>query len=462
MGRENYAASARKSSVNSDKGMGTINPDTAGIDVGSEFHYVSVPPGRAEDDVRRFGVYTCDLREISKWLKACGVKSVAMESTGVYWIPLYQVLAKDGFEVLLVNARHLRGVPGRPKTDVLDCQWIRRLHSCGLLNGSFRPSGEICEIRSLQRHREGLVESASRHVQHMQKSLQQMNVRLDEAVSDITGKTGLAIIEAVLAGERNPRRLAALRDVRVKADEKEVARALCGDYRAEHVFVLRQSYGCYKFLLAQMEECDAEIRGRLDELEKKVDAGATPPPPPSGGSRRSNRSQPSVDVRTHLYEAFGTDVTQAPGIKSATALTLLSEVGRDLSPWPTERHFTSWLGLCPAREISGGKVLKNSTRKVAGRASDAFRMAASSLKHSDCHLGDFYRRIRARAGAPKAVTATARKLAVVFYHMVRDGKPYKEPDMNRLKMERTRRLVENLKRSVGRIGFKLVPATAEA
>jgi transposase len=281
--------------------MTMINPNTAGIDVGSEEHWVCVPSDRAEENVRPFGVYSCDFRELAAWLKKCGITSVAMESTGVYWIPLYQALEKQGFDVVLVNARHLKSVAGRPKTDVYDCQWIQRLHSYGLLNASFRPEDDICVIRSLQRHRDELTESTSRHVLHMQKCLQQMNVRLDEAVSDIMGKTGLAIIEAILSGEHNPSNLAKLRDRRVKADEKEIAKALEGDYREEHLFVLRQSLDSYKFIYGQMETCDREIKKHLEELEKKVDVNLRPLPPPTAGSKRSNRNQPTYDIRPYLY-----------------------------------------------------------------------------------------------------------------------------------------------------------------
>lgn len=438
-------------------GMTMINPNTAGIDVGSEEHWVCVPSDRAEENVRPFGVYSCDFRELAEWLKKCGVTSVAMESTGVYWIPLYQALEKQGFDVVLVNARHLKSVAGRPKTDVYDCQWIQRLHSYGLLNASFRPEDDICVIRSLQRHRDELTESTSRHVLHMQKCLQQMNVRLDEAVSDIMGKTGLAIIEAILSGEHNPSNLAKLRDRRVKADEKEIAKALEGDYREEHLFVLRQSLDSYKFIYGQMETCDREIKKHLEELEKKVDVNLRPLPPPTAGSKRSNRNQPTYDIRPYLYESFGVDLTQVPGFQSSTVLTLLSEVGADLDAWPTDKRFASWLGLCVNKEISGGKILKNSTRKVKNRASEALRMAASSLKNSDCYLGVFYRRIKSRRGAPKAVTATAHKLAVIFYHMVKEGKPYKEMDLSHYYENCRKKTLKNLKNRAQSLGFELVP-----
>lgn len=454
-----YKSKGKKSSVRITDEMTMINPDTAGIDIGSEFHFVSVGDDRAEENVRRYGAYTSDLEVLISWLKECKITSVAMESTGVYWIPLYQMLEKAGFDVVLVNARHIKSVAGRPKTDINDCQWIRRLHSYGLLQASFRPCNEICEIRSLTRHREELIMGMSRNVHHMQKTLQQSNIRLDKAVSDITGKTGMAIIEAILTGEKNPFELAKLRDRRIKASESEVAKALEGDYRAEHLFVLKQAYSSYRFTAEQIADIDEEIQKRLDDLEKKVDPNLKPLPPSTAGSKRSNSNQPAFDIRPYLYGAFGVDLTQVNGFQSSTVLTLLSEVGSDLNSWTTDKKFTSWLGLCVNKEVSSNKILKNRTRKVSNRASIALRMAAVSLKNSNCYLGVFYRRIRARAGAPKAITATARKLAVIFYNMVKYQKEYKAIDIAAYDLNYKNRILKNLKTKAKFFGYKLVERT---
>lgn len=457
-----YSKKSKKSRVRITNEMTMINPDTAGIDIGSEFHFVSVGEDRSEKNVRRYGAYTIDLKALISWLKECKVTSVAMESTGVYWIPLYQMLEKAGFDVVLVNARHLKSVAGRPKTDVNDCQWIRRLHSYGLLQASFRPGNEICEIRSLTRHREELIMGMSRHVHHMQKALQQSNIRLDKAVSDITGKTGMAIIEAILKGIKNPLELAKLRDRRIKASESEVAKALEGDYRAEHLFVLKQAYSSYNFTAGQIIDIDSEIQKRLQKLEMKVDPNLKPLPPSTAGSKRSNSNQPAFDIRPYLYKSFGVDLTQVNGFQSGTVLTLLSEVGTDLSSWSADKKFTSWLGLCVNKEVSSNRVLKNRTRKVSNRASIAFRMAAVSLKNSKCYLGVFYRRIRSRAGAQKAITATARKLAVIFYNMVKYQKEYKAIDIAAYDNNYKNRVLKNLKSKAKFFGYELVEKTANA
>jgi len=437
--------------------MTKINHDVAGIDLGSEEHWVCVPSDRTEENVRRFGVYTGDFYELAAFLRACGVKSVAMESTGVYWIPLYEFLEKEGFEVVLVNARHLKSVAGRPKTDIYDCQWIQRLHSYGLLQGSFRPSDEICELRGLVRHRAGLVEESAMYVNHMQKALQQMNVRLDKAVSDISGKTGTSIIERIIAGERNPKVLAELRDPRVAASKKEIAAALNGNYRNEHLFALRQSYEALGFIHGQMAECDTEIKKVLDGLDRKVDAESVAPPPATRGSKRSDKNQHLFDLRPALYEIYGVDLTQVNGFQTGTVLNILAELGPELCKFPTEKHFTSYLGLCPNREISGGRLLKNSTKKVQSRAAKAFRLAAQTLKNSECYLGKFYRRIKSRAGAPKAITATARKLAVIFYKMVKDKVEYKPLDPSSFERKHRDRALKSLKNRAKSMGFELVP-----
>jgi transposase len=459
MNKKNIKCGSDKSSgkMRVDSEMTKINANVAGMDLGSEEHWVCVPSDRAEKNVQRFGVYTSDFRELAIFLRSCGVLSVAMESTGVYWIPLYEFLDKEGFEVVLVNARHLKSVAGRPKTDIYDCQWIQRLHSYGLLQGSFRPSDKICELRGLTRHRASLVAEAGTKIQHMQKALQQMNVRLDKAVSDITGKTGLEIIKRIIAGERNPAELAKLRDSRVHKSEKEIASALDGNYRSEHLFALKQSYDTMCFIQKQMEDCDSEIKRVLDSLDRQLDSHTAPPLQPRKGSKRSNKNQPSFDLRPALYEIYGVDLTQVDGFQASTVLNILAELGPDLSKFRFDKNFTSFLGLCVNKEISGGRVLKNKTRKVQSRAAKAFRLAAQSLKDSNCYLGRFYRKIKIKAGAQKAITATARKLAVIFFNMVKKKQEYKPIDPDTFDKKQQDRIIKNMKKKAQSMGFDLVP-----
>jgi len=435
-----------------------LNPNAAGVDVSSVDLWVCVPANRADQPVRKFGVYTDQLYAIADWLTECGITSVAMESTGVYWIPLYQVLEERGFAVCLTNARHLKNVSGRPKTDRLDCQWIQRLHSYGFLMASFRPTDEICRIRSIQRHRDSLIRDASRHVQHMQKSLHQMNVLLPKVVKDITGVTGMAIIQKILDGERNPVKLATLRNPHCKSTEEEIARALRGDYRAEHLFVLRQAHTAYGFVQRQLHECDREIERLLAAIEKQVDANQTPPPPRTKPQqpKRKNQHQFTSDARTLLYECFGTDVTEITGIETTNGLELYTEVGAEMTPWATDQHFTSWLGLSPNAHSSGGKMKSSQTRKVTSRAAQIFRMAAKSASRSKTYLGAFYRRMKARLGAPKAMTATARKIAVIFYHMVKERKPYRDLGEEYYTQQQQERTLKRLQRQAKQLGYTLV------
>jgi transposase len=397
-----------------DQQFAMINPNAAGIDVASAEHWVCVPADRTENNVRRFGAFTYDLYAIADWLRGCGVESVAMESTGIYWIPLYQVLEERGFQVCLVNARQLKNVSGRPKTDRLDCRWIQRLHSYGLLMASFRPDEETCRLRALLRHREAIIRGAARHIQHMQKALHQMNLLLDKVISDITGVTGQRIIQRILDGERNPRTLAQLKDRRIHARPEELAKALEGDYREEHLFVLRQAYTAYHFVRQQMRDCDQAVAAWLKATEKVMDVRQVPLPPPTSSHRTAQRNEPAYDARSYVYEIYGVDLTQLPGVQAATVQTLLAEVGRDLSKWPTEKHFTSWLGVCPNLKRSGGKDTSSQTRQVQSRAALAFRRAAEAAGQSQSYVGAFYRRLKSRLGPAKALTATAHKLAVLF------------------------------------------------
>ena len=432
----------------------SVHPNAAGIDIGGESHWVSVSPERASESVREFGCFTGELHAMAAWLKQCGVTTVAMESTGVYWIPVFQILETSGFEVYLVNARRVKMVPGR-KSDVLDCQWLRQLHSYGLLAASFRPKDEICALRSYIRHRERLTQNASTHIQRMQKALTEMNLHLTRVLSDVTGVTGMAIIRAIVSGERDAAKLAALKDPRTKRPATEIAAALVGDYRVEQLFILTQELQLYDTYRQQIQMCDQQIEATLSDLDS--DDRAEPPLPPRPKGRKPSRHAPKFDLRSHLYRISGVDFTQVDGLESLTVQTILCEVGLDPTRFPTVKHFASWLGLSPGSRISGGKVLSAKTRKVVNRAAKAFRMAAQSLANSKTALGAFYRRLRSRLGPPKAITATAHKLARIFYHLWTTGEAHVDMGVDVYEQQYQQRVVKNLKRRAKQMGFDLVP-----
>jgi transposase len=432
-----------------------INLNAAGIDIGADRHWVSVPVDRDQDSVRSFGCFTADLYAMADWLKSCRIETVAMESTGVYWIPVFQILESRGFEVKLVNAHYVKTVPGR-KTDVLDCQWLQQLHTYGLLAGSFRPEDQICVLRSYIRQRDNLIKSACVHVQRMQKALTQMNVQLHRVISDITGTTGMAIINAIISGERNPTKLAALKDEHIRASCTSIAAALTGDYRPELVFILSQELGLYKFYQTQITECDAQIEQCLARFTDKIDVKINPPGKPKRRGKKQPGNAPQFDLRTHLYRITGVDFTQINGFGALTVLIILSEVGLDPSRFPTVKHFVSWLGLCPGSRITGGKVKSSKTRPVINRAANAFRMAAQTLCRSNSALGGFYRRMQSRMGAPKAITATAHKLARIFYHLWTSGAAYVDPGVDVYEQKYHERMVNNLKKKAHALGFDLV------
>jgi transposase len=435
-----------------------FQPDTAGVDIGARELLVAVPPDRTTESVRSFGTFTEDLFALADWLAQCGIKTIAMESTGVYWIPVFQILETRGFTVCLVNARHVKNVPGR-KSDVLDCQWLQYLHAVGLLRGSFRPPDQVCVLRAYLRHRDMLIKSAARHVQHMQKALTQMNLHLHHVISDLTGLTGLAIVDAILKGERNPHTLAALRDRRIKASEATIAKALVGDYRAEHLFTLKQALAAYLHYQTQMQECDREIERHLATFESKTSA---PVPAPVGRQRKKpERNQPQFDLRSHLHRILGVDLTALPGFSTINVHTLFSEVGGDVSACPTVKHFCSWLGLCPDLRITGGKVLSAHTRTVKSRAAYALRMAAYSAGRSYSAIGDFFRRLRARLGTPKAITATAHKLARIIYHLLKTSSPYDDTLFARNEALYQLRRESYLRKQARDLGFSLTPLAQE-
>jgi len=433
-----------------------IRVDAAGIDIGARLIHVAVPADRDPRPVREFQTFTQDLYALADWLEFCGIRTVAMESTGVFWIPLFQMLDARGLEVCLVNARHVKHVPGR-NTDIADCQWLQYLHAVGLLTASFRPAQRICGLRSLLRHRESLIQSAAAHVQRMQKALDQMNLQLHHVISDLTGVTGLAIIDAIVAGERDPTTLAALRNWRVRASAETMTKALVGDYRPEHVFTLRQSLSAYRYYQQLVADCDVEIERHLTALPAAHPGAASSPAPIARRKRRGN--EPHFDLRTHLHRIFGVDLTTIPGIDVLTVHTLLTEIGPDLSKFPTPDAFASWLGLCPDNRISGGKVLSVKTRRVKNRAALALRMSAQAVQGSRAALGAYYRRMRAKLGGPKAITATAHKLARVVYHLIATGHSYDESVFLKYEARHRDRLQKRLHAQATALGFTLVPTS---
>ena len=435
-----------------------INRNAAGIDIGAEEVYVAVPADRDGENVRVFPTFTADLQRMADWLKACKVETVAMESTGVYWIPIYDILEARGFQVCLVNARHLKNVSGR-KTDVLDCQWIQQLHTYGLLNASFRPPEQIVAIRSLVRHREMLVQYRAAHIQHMQKALTVMNVRLTNVLSDISGVTGLKIIRAIVAGERDPHKLAQFRDKRCNKSKEEIAKSLEGYYKPEQVFVLKQAVELYDFYDGQLKNCDGELEKLYQQFETPKEPG-TPPPSPRTGKRRKNQAH--FDLAPALYRMTGVDLTQIDGVDELTIQKVLSETGTNMGKWPTVKHFTSWLHLCPNNQITGGKIKQTGVQPSQNRASAALRVAAASLTHSDSALGAYYRRMRARQGAPAAITATAHKLARIFYAMLKERKPYHDLGANHYEQQYRSRILHNLGRQAAKLGYRLEPTATLA
>jgi len=456
--------------------MGEQEPDSAGIDLGANEIWVAVPADREQKPVRQFGAFTRDLMAIVQWLVQLGVRSVAMESTGVYWIPLYQLLEEAGLKVCLVNARHVKNVPGR-KSDVRDCQWLQYLHSVGLLLGSFRPAQAICASRSIYRYRQNLLSMAAQHVQHMQAALDQMNIKLHHVIDDLSGVTGQAIIAAILSGQRDPVQLAQLRDKRIKAPEAAIAKALEGDWRKEHLFVLAKAWAQYQEVQKQIQDCDQELWNYTRELEactqvikplkvmrlKPELMGLEPhsnPPIRKRARRKTSKNQPEGPWQQELERFFGVDLTAIPGISVLTGLTLMTELGNDLGAFKTEHHFASWLCLCPDNETSAGKVLRRRTRRSQNRVRQALRMAASSLHHDKSCFGDKYRRLRARLGAPKAITAMAHQLARILWTLITRQLPFDPRVFACHEKAHQQRRLKHLALSARHMGYQLTPLTA--
>ena len=427
------------------------HPNAAGIDIGSAAHFVAVPPDRDDEPVREFASFTADLHRLADWLDACGVDTVAMESTGVYWIALYELLESRGLTVLLVNARHVKNVSGR-KSDVLDCQWLQQLMSFGLLSGAFRPADQVCVLRSLCRQRTMLLRSQVRFVQHMHKALTQMNIQLANVISDVAGETGQKILRAIVAGERDGQALAKLRNARIRASEDEIAKSLQGSWRAEHLFALKQALDAFDFCGTQLAECDAQVQAQLQALHVREDE------PAKGKKRGRARNAPKFDLRTQLFQMCGVDLTRIDGIDVTTALVVVSEVGADMGKFPSDKHFASWLGLCPGTKITGGKVMSGKTKRCANRAAQALRLAAAALRSSQSALGAYYRRMCARMDKPKAVTAAAHKLARLIYAMLTHGQEYTDRGQDYFEERYRQRVLHNLAQKAKAMGMQLVPS----
>lgn len=438
-----------------------LEPNACGVDVGAREMYVAVPPDRDANPVRVFQTFTEDLEELAQWLSECGVTTVAMESTGVYWIPLYEILESCGLKPCLVDARHMKNVPGR-RTDWQECQWIQYLHSVGLLREAFRPDGEVCAVRALMRHRKGLSEMASQHVLHMQKALTQMNVQIHHVINDLTGLTGMAIVDAIVAGQRDASELAKLRDPRIKADMETIQKSLVGHWRDEHLFTLEQSRDLYRTYQKQISACDQKIENLLRQVSPRIDPDNKPLPPEKKTHKKKLGPESGFNMRTEAYKLFGVDLTRVPGL-AQNVFALYSEVGRDTSRWETAGHFTSWLTLCPDNDVSGGRVLWRGTRHYKNRAGQIFRLAAYGLHRSQSPLGDYLRRMKAKLGPAAAITAAARKIAVIFYTMIKNQVEYDETKWAKLDTQRQKRIENKLRWQAQRMGFRLVaveePAT---
>lgn len=428
--------------------MALVNPNAAGIDISSRGHHVAVPPDRVEQPVRQFGAFTCDLHELAKWLVNCRIDTVALESTGVYWIPLFLILQEYGLDVYLVNAKHVKNVTGR-KTDVSDCQWIQQLHSCGLLSRSFQPDIFTRQLRSYIRHRKDLIQTTASHTQHIQKAFDQMNIKLHNVITDITGKSGIRVIEAIIQGVRKPEELLNLVDVKVKSSREDILKSLEGTWREEHLFTLKQAYELYKFHWEKVRECDKEIeRCLLKYLEGEM--------PQQNNIKKYNKRALSFDVRSYLKTILGVDVIEIWGLEENTALEIISEVGIEMNKWPTEKHFVSWLGLAPNNKISGGKVLSSRRVKKKNKAGQGFRMAAYAIQRSNHWLGDFYRRVKSRQGAAKAIVATARKIAIVYYKMVSQKVSFSPIDLNNYKEKFREKKLKYLQKQLTTLGYSMV------
>jgi len=430
-----------------------VHPHAAGLDIGSREIWACVPPDGDGETVKPFGTFTPDLHRLADWLESQDVDTVAMESTGVYWIPVFEILEARGLKVYLVNARHIKHVPGR-KSDYLDCQWIQKLHALGLLRASFRPDSEMCTLRTYLRHRAQLIQHRSPHILHMQKALQQMNIQLPQVLTDITGETGMAIVRAMVAGERDAVKLAQLRDPKCKSSEETFAKALTGDWQTEHLFVLKQSLELYDFYTVQVAACDAQLQQQFSAMKPRWDT-APEVAPRTKPRRKKRNNDPAVEAQAEIIRLTGVDLAAVAGIGDSLALTILSEIGTDMSKWPTEKHFASWLGLAPHNDISGGRVLRSRTLPTNNRAGQAFRQAATSVSRSPSAFGAYYRRKRAQGGPRFAQVATAHKMARTVYHLLKYRVSYAEIGAEAFEQKQREREVAALRKKAAKLGFTL-------
>lgn len=440
-----------------DVSLEVVHPAAAGIDIGNESHYAAVPPNVDSEPVRRFGCTTAELRALADWLKQCRIRTIAMQSTGVYWIAVYDILEEAGFEVYLVNARETKNLPGR-KSDVQESQWLMKLHTYGLLRNSFRPPQEIRIMRTYWRQRIDLVRAAGRHIQRMQKALTQMNIQLANIIADLSGMTGQAIIKAILAGERDPHHLAELRDPRVKASEEEIARTLEGHWQEDLLFVLKQEQDGYEFCQKQMAECDRQLQAYLQEREDRSQGASLPEERRKDRLKKKKGNKPQFPLRDELFRVIGTDLSQIDGIDVVTAMTIISEVGWDMSKWKTEHHFVSWLRLSPDNKVSGDRIIGKGRLPTTNRVTTALRMAASSLRMSNTYLGAQFRRLRTKLGAPVATKAMAAKLARLVYRMLRYGMKFIDKGAQFYEAQHRKLQISHLKRRATQLGFQIVEA----
>ena len=436
-----------------------IHPDAAGIDIGNESHYAAVPQKRDSQPVRRFGCTTAELRAMADWLKQCEIRTVAMQSTGVYWIAVFDILEEAGFEVYLVNARETKNLPGR-KSDVQESQWLMKLHTYGLLRNSFRPAQEIRTMRTYWRQRNDLVRSACRHIQRIQKTLTQMNIQLANVLSDLSGVTGQAIIKAIVGGERDPHELAAYRDPRVKASEEQIAQSLEGHWQPDLLFVLQQEQDGYEFCQKQISQCDRQLEKYLLQREDRSHGAPLPEEKRKVRLKKKHGNHPQFDLRSELFRMSGTDLTRIDGLDVLTAATIFSEAGYDMSRWETENHFVSWLRLCPDNRISGEKIIGQGRLPTNNRATIALKMAASGLRKSQTYLGAQFRRLRTKLGAPVAIKAMAAKLARLVYRMLRYGMKYVDQGMEFYETQHRKLQINSLKRKAAQLGLQIIQAAA--
>jgi transposase len=453
-------AKTRKRSKRRLEDLSCVNPNAAGLDIGSEEIVVALPPDRDERPVRAFATFTPDLQVLVDWLLVCGIDTVVMESTGVFWIPIYELLEQHGIVPYLVNARHVKTVPGR-KTDWNDAQWLQKLHALGLLQASFRPDAEIRTLRTLVRYRAELIERRAPHINHMIQALKHMNIQLNLVLSDITGATGLAILRAIVSGERDPMQLAQFRNPGCKHTEVEIAKALTGSWQEAQLFILRQSLDVFDYYTGKIEECDREIEQQYQATQSRWKVDAPLPDLPPAKPESKSKNEPTFNVRAQVARIIGVDLVAVMGLSAVTVQTIISEIGTDMSRFPTVKHFCAWLGLAPRNDISGGKVLRSRTMKVRSRANQAFRQAAQSVARSDSACGAYYRAMRARLGPGQAIVATAHKIARIVYHLLATGEPYREEGAAEYEQKRKARELKHLARRAQKLGYTLaaVPAT---